>query len=229
MAVGESWQYGGLRWSVSCSCPFCGNAYEMDGRGLTPQDIRDAMISEEGEWELHVSDSAAPKTRIAMVLRQEQVLSLAQTAALIRTMSGVSACGTQAEMQCLAHLIHAECGSGAVVVLKCSRLQWLGSANALDKYRWQYQQPVPPALRAKGYRLTLWYTLEGEYRSNFDAEKDGRSFSATSPEELLGLVAMWEVRGDKWHTGHEEDIFDELMNTAVTYDSDGNVVEDEKA
>lgn len=29
-------------------------------------------------------------------------------------------------------------------------------------------------------------------------------FSATSPEELLGLVAMWEVRGNDWRANLNE-------------------------
>jgi hypothetical protein len=114
VAVGQSWQYGGLRWSASCSCPFCANKYEMDGRGLPPQDIRDAIISEEGEWELCVS-AAAPKACIAKLLRKEQSLSLGQAAALIHTMPGVVACGTLAEMELLAHLVHTECGYTAEV------------------------------------------------------------------------------------------------------------------
>ena len=86
--------------------------------------------------------------------------------------------------------------------------------------------PCLLALRAKGYRLTNWYHPDGEYRSNFDAEKDGRQFSATSPEELLGLVA-WEVRGDDWRKKPDEpSICDELAEKALTYDSEGNVVND---
>ncbi|MDB5330943.1 MAG: hypothetical protein JWP03_2094 [Phycisphaerales bacterium] len=89
----------------------------MDGRGLPPRDIRDAIISEEGEWELRVPDAAAPKTCITKLLRKEQSLSLAQAAALIQTMPGVVACGTIAEMELLAHLIHVECGYTAEVTL----------------------------------------------------------------------------------------------------------------
>jgi hypothetical protein len=33
----------------------------------------------------------------------------------------------------------------------------------------------------------------------WDADKDGRVFSADSAESLLGLIAMWEQRGDDWH------------------------------
>lgn len=90
------------------------------------------------------------------------------------------------------------------------------------------ENPCLLALRAKGYRLTLWYHLEGEYRSNYDAEKEGNRFSATSAQELLGLVAMWEVRGDDWKTKpNEPDVFDELATVALTYDDEGNVVKED--
>ena len=62
--------------------------------------------------------------------------------------------------------------------------------------------PCLLALRAKGYKLTLSFTrmANGEHRKDIDAEKDGRVFSATTEAELIGLIAMWEVRGDDWKT-----------------------------
>jgi hypothetical protein len=90
------------------------------------------------------------------------------------------------------------------------------------------ENPCLLALRAKGYRLTLSFTKgrAGEYRQDFDAEKDGRSFSATTAAELLGLVAMWEVRGDDWRTrSGEPHVFDELYPSSVTYDAEGAVIE----
>lgn len=89
------------------------------------------------------------------------------------------------------------------------------------------ENPCLLALRAKGYRLTLWYTLGDEYQQNYDAEKDGHAFSATSAEELLGLVAMWEFRGDDWQTKLDEPFVRlELEEKALCYDSEGNVVND---
>jgi hypothetical protein len=90
------------------------------------------------------------------------------------------------------------------------------------------ENPCLLALRAKGYELTLWFTKDpaGGYNQNFDAEKGGRSFSATTAAELLGLVAMWEVRGDDWQTRPgEPDIYDELYPSSVTYDAEGAVIE----
>jgi hypothetical protein len=88
--------------------------------------------------------------------------------------------------------------------------------------------PCLLALRAKGYKLTLSFTrrANGEHYKDIDAEKDGRVFSATTEAELLGLVAMWEVRGDDWKTKPgEPDVLDELYPSSITYDQEGNVIE----
>lgn len=88
--------------------------------------------------------------------------------------------------------------------------------------------PCLLALRAKGYELTLWFTIDrgGEYQSNWDAQLGEQSFSASTPIELLGLVAMWEVRGDNWQTQSDEPyVFDELYPESLTYDPDGKAIE----
>ncbi|MEU7820527.1 hypothetical protein [Catellatospora sp. NPDC049133] len=90
--------------------------------------------------------------------------------------------------------------------------------------------PALFALRAKGYRVELSYLLDrpGEYTAEYTALKDGRLFSAGTGEELLGLVAMWETRGDGWRTGTDEERswHDALMEAATVHDRDGNVVDD---
>lgn len=65
--------------------------------------------------------------------------------------------------------------------------------------------PALYALHAKGYAVTVSYGGDDTngYTAEYEAEKDGRRFSATTPEELLGLVAMWEVRGDDWRASTE--------------------------
>ena len=88
--------------------------------------------------------------------------------------------------------------------------------------------PCLLALRAKGYTLKFWFTKSSEkdYQQHINAEKDGRFFCATDPAELLGLVAMWEIRGDNWKTKPgEPDIYDELYPESITYDPEGNILE----
>ena len=63
---------------------------------------------------------------------------------------------------------------------------------------------------------------------DYQAENERGIFSATSPVELLGLVAMWEARGDDWQCRQDEpDIHKELMASARIYDSEGNELPDE--
>lgn len=89
--------------------------------------------------------------------------------------------------------------------------------------------PCVQAIAAKGYAITHYFlgSKPGEWtRPQWDAEKDGRLFSATSPEELLGLIAMWEVRGDEWrHKSGETLLYDRLIEVAPMYDNDGNVID----
>jgi hypothetical protein len=92
------------------------------------------------------------------------------------------------------------------------------------------ESPALLALRAKGFHVWLEYNEVDDpqnkwhpHMPDFQAEKDGAYFSATTPVELLGLVAMWEVRGDDWRFKRgEPDILDELMESAKTFDGDGN-------
>ncbi len=95
--------------------------------------------------------------------------------------------------------------------------------------------PALLALRARGYRVWLEYLKITDstspwhpYMPDYQASKEGAYFSATTPVELLGLVAMWETRGDDWKFKRgEANILDELMEAAKTFDSDGNELPDE--
>lgn len=95
--------------------------------------------------------------------------------------------------------------------------------------------PALLALRAKGFRVWLEYTKIDDptnpwhpYMPDYQAGKEGAYFSATTPVELLGLVAMWETRGDDWRLKQgEPDILDELLESARTFDNDGNELPDE--
>lgn len=79
--------------------------------------------------------------------------------------------------------------------------------------------PALLALKAKGYELFLGFFPEEDEKSPWypempcwEAYKEGRLFSATTPVELLGLVALWETRGDNWRTEkHELRLYQEFM------------------
>ena len=63
--------------------------------------------------------------------------------------------------------------------------------------------PILFAIRSKGYKVTAAIIDEDE--SRWHASKDGNTFHAQCPEELLAIIAMWEVRGDDWLTWSEEE------------------------
>lgn len=94
--------------------------------------------------------------------------------------------------------------------------------------------PALLVLRAKGYRVWLEYMKVDNpqspwhpYMPDYHAEKNGAYFSATNAIELLGLVAMWETRGDDWRVKQgEANILNELRESAKTFDSDGNELAD---
>jgi hypothetical protein len=90
--------------------------------------------------------------------------------------------------------------------------------------------PCFSAIKDKGYEVTLTY-YEGDDYPDWEAVKDNRLFSATNPIELLGLIAMWEVRGDDWcanSNDHKE--YNELCDNAPVYygDENGNLHRIEK-
>ena len=76
------------------------------------------------------------------------------------------------------------------------------------------------AIKAKGYKVEVSYVKgeNGEYNADWLALKNDRKFSATTPMELLGLIAMWEVRGDNWHANDNElKEYDKVDDNAPKY------------
>ncbi len=80
-------------------------------------------------------------------------------------------------------------------------------------------------LREKGYKLSLKATENAEGRIipevyGWNAEKDGFSFSASTPIELLGLVAIYEFKNPTsdepyWWVVDGPKIWDELIDSAI--------------
>lgn len=90
--------------------------------------------------------------------------------------------------------------------------------------------PCYSAMIKKGYKVAISVDQlsEDDYMFQYDATKDDLFFSATSPEELLGLIHMWEIRGDDWSgTKEEKDLYSFQKKNAPIYDEDGNLVEGE--
>lgn len=89
--------------------------------------------------------------------------------------------------------------------------------------------PCLQAIKAKGDSIRHFYLGDGPNdwdHPQWDAEKGNWLFRSTSPAELLGLIAMWEVRGDDWHIKNGESaLYDQLVESALMYDRDGNLVD----
>ncbi|MEL6189958.1 MAG: hypothetical protein AAFU79_35485, partial [Myxococcota bacterium] len=88
----------------------------------------------------------------------------------------------------------------------------------------------------KGYAVEKAYVRETntetgqhDYHSSFTASRDGRLFSARSEEALLGLVALWEYRGDDWRATSKAnwEFWEQLENAAKVFDPEGNLLEDD--
>jgi hypothetical protein len=83
--------------------------------------------------------------------------------------------------------------------------------------------PALLLLTSKGYALSLRYENPATdvYTTVWEAEKDGNGFSATSPVELLGLVALGEGRGENWKTRPgEPDLLKAFQESAAKDRSD---------
>lgn len=94
-------------------------------------------------------------------------------------------------------------------------------------YAGNTENPCLLALRAKGYAVAFAFTQTTDgYHRELCATKGGRYFYASNAAELLGLVAMWEVRGDDWRTKPSEaNVYDECYPNSRTYDREGNLIE----
>lgn len=115
--VGQSTGLWRLRFWISTDCPRCGAVTEADG-DEAPEDVRRAILAEEGLWALHVEvgEKSMERTKIAVVLRKELGLSLPETAELKARLPGEVARGTPVEMADL-RLRLAEHGVTSRVVL----------------------------------------------------------------------------------------------------------------
>ena len=79
--------------------------------------------------------------------------------------------------------------------------------------------PALMVLRSKGYTLSLVPPTydPGEEPDCGDlghirAEMNGREFIAGDGLALLGLVALWESRGDVWRDENDSDVLTELIS-----------------
>jgi hypothetical protein len=71
--------------------------------------------------------------------------------------------------------------------------------------------PCLSVLVSKGYRVSADFPEDGA--ADWCVENDHIRISATSPIALLGLIALWENRGDAWRKrSHEPNLYDQILD-----------------
>ncbi|KAA0133003.1 hypothetical protein FYZ48_24475 [Gimesia chilikensis] len=78
---------GELCWSGRATCESCGSIAEFDGRGELPEDLRPAILAEEGEWQL-VLDDRKDTVRALRVIRERLQVPLQESKALLNDLRG---------------------------------------------------------------------------------------------------------------------------------------------
>ena len=90
-------------------------------------------------------------------------------------------------------------------------------------------------IKSKGYEISakIYTKKEKDARLQYDftAKKDNNTFMGTNLEEVLGLITMWEIRGQNnadWRANHDETFdYDKIIDEAPIFDEDGNLLKDE--
>jgi large subunit ribosomal protein L7/L12 len=59
-----------LRWYISYDCPFCSSAIHIDDVNVPPENIRQKILIEEGEWEIVIETWEKQQQHIIKCLRQ---------------------------------------------------------------------------------------------------------------------------------------------------------------
>jgi len=66
----------------------------------------------------------------------------------------------------------------------------------------------------KRYRYKVYFSKESGYEE-WLAEKGKCILSATSPQELLGLIIMYQELGDDWQSFGGYDFYDQIMERSI--------------
>jgi hypothetical protein len=81
-------------------------------------------------------------------------------------------------------------------------------AEAMNTYN-----PALLILQQLGFQLRVEPKSENGKWRTWVARKDDKTFFASDPVVLLGLVSLWQHRGDSWQMkGGEEDLYGKLIS-----------------
>lgn len=94
-----------LVWSQSCRCDECGDTIEADGHGEPPKVILDALLAQDGEWELWLETTGSSTVQALRALREGLGLTIADVGKWKSRIPGAVTSGTRAQMEWLVTLL----------------------------------------------------------------------------------------------------------------------------
>ena len=108
ISVGQYISNQELVWYRSQNCPYCGNQLEEDGAGIPPEEIRQAILAIEGQYNLIVQETGSRAVVAIKLLRAALDLSLNEAMKLKSMMPGKTISGTKVEMERLLSFLISE-------------------------------------------------------------------------------------------------------------------------
>ena len=108
ISVGQSVFDQKVVWHLSYSCPYCGEAIELDNTDAIPNEMRKEILVKEGTWKLIVSEKEQGATVVTKILPQAMELLLAEAKKLKKKMPGFVFVRTKGETDRLRDLLAAE-------------------------------------------------------------------------------------------------------------------------
>ena len=108
MHVGQYIVHYELVWSQGYRCGSCGNAVEADGQGLPPPAIVDAILADEGEWELWIRSADGNEVLTLRALRAVLGFELAEVSTWKSKLPGPMASGTKTQIEWLVKMLQRE-------------------------------------------------------------------------------------------------------------------------
>ncbi len=97
--TGQSLRNGNISWYLSYKCNNCGNVIEEDGGEDIPEDIRNAIILDEGEWGLKInSQDSKFITKGLLLIKEALNLSLNHVSEMKKLFPGSIITGTKTEI-----------------------------------------------------------------------------------------------------------------------------------
>lgn len=107
LRIAQSVFHSLLVWNESLDCERCGLRTEADGTGLPPMEIRDRMLSIDGEWSVVMKEARSTRS-VAEILRKHLSLGPQNIVDLLRNQSEMEIYrGTRVEAYWLIDLLKA--------------------------------------------------------------------------------------------------------------------------